>query len=77
MPYTSFVKLLRDRSGQGVLEYGLILGLAAMVAIGALLVLGGGSASTFARAAHGMGTTGAGSSGADVSGPAAAGVRRR
>jgi Flp pilus assembly pilin Flp len=46
------VRFLRDRSGQGVLEYGLILGLLAMVAIGALLVLGSGSNSTFARAGH-------------------------
>jgi Flp pilus assembly pilin Flp len=71
------VKLLRDRSGQGVLEYGLILGLAAMVAIGALLVLGGGSASTIARAAHGVGSAGSHASGADASGAAAAGVQRR
>jgi Flp pilus assembly pilin Flp len=71
------VKLLRDRSGGGVLEYGLILGLAAMVAIGAVLILDGGSASTLARAAHGMGSVGTRSSGADASGAAAAGVQRR
>jgi pilus assembly protein Flp/PilA len=77
MTYTKSVKLLRDQSGQGVLEYGLILGLAAMVAIGALLFLGAGSTSTFARAAHGMGSSGSGSSGAAASEPAAAGAVRR
>ena len=50
MAYTSGVRLWRDRSGQGVLEYGLILGLVAMVAIGALLVFGSGSASSLTRA---------------------------
>jgi pilus assembly protein Flp/PilA len=33
---------MRDESGLGVVEYGLILALVAMVAVGALLVLGGG-----------------------------------
>jgi Flp pilus assembly pilin Flp len=46
------LKLWRDRSGQGALEYGLILGLVAMVAIGALLVLGSGSSSPLSRAGH-------------------------
>jgi Flp pilus assembly pilin Flp len=74
MTYTYGVKLLRNQAGQGVLEYGLILGLAAMVAIGALLVLGTGSTSTLARAAHGMSSEGTGST---ASGPAAAGVQNR
>jgi Flp pilus assembly pilin Flp len=46
----------RDDSGQGVLEYGLIIGLTAMVAIGALLVLGNDSDMTLARAAHALTT---------------------
>lgn len=32
---------LRDESGQGLVEYGLIIGLVAIVAVGALLALGG------------------------------------
>ncbi len=36
----------RDESGFGVVEYGLILALVAMVAIGALLVLGTNLSST-------------------------------
>ena len=52
MPYNKSVRFLRDRSGQGVLEYGLILGLLAMVAIGALLMLGNDSNSSLVRAGH-------------------------
>ena len=38
-----FVKgLLADESGQGMVEYGLILALVAVVVIGALTLLGGG-----------------------------------
>ncbi len=40
------MRLLKDRSGAGVLEYGLIVGLIAMVAIAALLMLGGNSNSS-------------------------------
>jgi Flp pilus assembly pilin Flp len=49
------VKLWRDRSGQGVLEYGLILGLIAMVAIGALMVVGSSSNTSLARAGASLG----------------------
>jgi len=57
------VRFLRDERAQGLLEYGLILGLVAMVAIGALLAFGNGSERTleragkaFASAAPGSGT---------------------
>ena len=55
LTYSGGVKFWRDKSGQGVLEYGLILGLVAMVAIGALLVLGSGSNSALFRAGHTIG----------------------
>jgi pilus assembly protein Flp/PilA len=44
------VRFWRDRSGQGILEYGLILGLVAMVAIGALLALGSDSNGSLSHA---------------------------
>jgi len=47
--------MLRDRSGAGVLEYGLILGLVAMVAIGAILVFGGSTYTSLTRAGNGLG----------------------
>jgi Flp pilus assembly pilin Flp len=43
---------MRDESGQGILEYGLILGLCAMVAIGALMVFGSNSSTELARASQ-------------------------
>ncbi len=46
------MKLWRNESGQGILEYGLILGLCAMVAIGALMVFGTSSSSELARASQ-------------------------
>ncbi len=36
------MKLMKDESGQGMVEYGLILALVAVVVIGALTLLGGG-----------------------------------
>ncbi|MDG5788474.1 Flp family type IVb pilin [Evansella sp. AB-P1] len=36
-----FTKLVREEEGQGMTEYGLILGLIAVVAVGALMALGG------------------------------------
>jgi Flp pilus assembly pilin Flp len=54
--YTTNVKLWRDRSGQGILEFGLVVGLVAMVVIGTLLVLGNNSEMTLARAGHAMDT---------------------
>jgi Flp pilus assembly pilin Flp len=50
------VELCRDRSGQGILEYGLVAGLVAMVVIGTLLVLSSNSDMTLARAGQAMGT---------------------
>lgn len=35
-----FIEILRDENGQGMVEYGLILGLIAIVAIGAVILLG-------------------------------------
>lgn len=35
-----FMQILRDENGQGMVEYGLILGLIALVAIGAIVLLG-------------------------------------
>jgi Flp pilus assembly pilin Flp len=60
------VKLLRDESGQGVLEYGLMLGLCAMVAIGALMVFGTSSSTELARASQAINA--ATSTGTDPSG---------
>ncbi len=54
MRYSRRVRFWRDRSGQGVLEYGLILGLVAMVAIGALLVLGNDSSGSLTKAGNTM-----------------------
>jgi len=45
------MRLLRDRSGASVLEYGLIAGLVAMIAIAALVMLGNGSESSLNRSA--------------------------
>lgn len=36
----NFVRILKDEDGQGMVEYGLILGLIAVAAIAALLLLG-------------------------------------
>ncbi len=52
LPYTGVVRFWRDRSGQGILEYGLILGLVAMVAIGALLALGNDSTGSLSHAGN-------------------------
>ncbi len=49
-----FCFFFSDDRGQGLVEYGLILGLVAMVAIGALLTLGGSINTTFGGAANGM-----------------------
>ena len=46
------VQFVRDRSGLGMLEYSLILGLVAMVSIAVLLMLGGGSDSSLGRSAN-------------------------
>ena len=37
---TNFRKILADEDGQGMVEYGLILGIIAVAAIAALLILG-------------------------------------
>jgi pilus assembly protein Flp/PilA len=45
-----FMDILRDENGQGMVEYGLILGLIALVAIGAVVFLGEGVDSIFTGA---------------------------
>ncbi|MDF2534718.1 MAG: Flp/Fap pilin component [Bacillales bacterium] len=35
-----FLKVLKDEDGQGMVEYGLLIGLIAIVVIGALILLG-------------------------------------
>lgn len=45
-----FMEILRDENGQGMVEYGLILGLIAIVAIGAVIALGGGLDDLFTSA---------------------------
>lgn len=57
LPYTTNVRFWRDRSGQGILEYGLILGLVAMVAIGALLALGNDSTGSLSHAGNTINTS--------------------
>ena len=60
-----FMEILRDENGQGMVEYGLILGLIAIVAIGAIIALGGGLEDLFTSAQDkleqvpGIGGTGA------------------
>lgn len=44
------MEILRDENGQGMVEYGLILGLIAIVAIGAIVALGGGMDDLFTGA---------------------------
>jgi len=39
--------LMKNRKGQGMVEYGLIIGLVALIVIGALIALGGGLESIF------------------------------
>jgi pilus assembly protein Flp/PilA len=36
----NFMRILKDEDGQGMVEYGLILGLIAVAAIGAIILLG-------------------------------------
>jgi Flp pilus assembly pilin Flp len=40
MKLTAFEKMMQDNSGQGIVEYSLILGFVAVVAIASLQVLG-------------------------------------
>ena len=45
------LKFLLDERGQGTLEYGLILGLIAMIAVGALLLVGNDTNSSLSSSA--------------------------
>lgn len=50
--YWNYVKTcLRQQEGQGMVEYGLILALVALVAIGALTLMGGNITTLFTGAA--------------------------
>lgn len=42
-------KLYKDTNGQGMVEYGLIIALIALVVIGAIVALGGGLGNSFNR----------------------------
>jgi Flp pilus assembly pilin Flp len=52
------VRVLCDESGAGILEYGLILSLVAILAVAALLLLGGDSNLSLRRSANGLGDGG-------------------
>jgi pilus assembly protein Flp/PilA len=47
----SFVSLLLDESGAGVLEYGVVLALVAMVVVAAMLMIGNNSNSSLNHSA--------------------------
>jgi len=51
------MKFLRDEEGQGMVEYGLIIGLIAVVVIAALTVLGPQIAGMFENVANSLPTT--------------------
>lgn len=51
-----FMNILRDENGQGMVEYGLILGLIALVAVGAVIFLGEGVTDLFTKAQTEMDT---------------------
>ncbi|ADU51326.1 Flp/Fap pilin component [Thermaerobacter marianensis DSM 12885] len=48
---------LRDEAGQGMVEYGLIIALIAVVLIGALVALSGGLGSIFSRVTQQLNNT--------------------
>ena len=52
------MKFLKDEEGQGMVEYGLIIGLIAIVVIGALTVLGPQIAGLFEQAGDALDSTG-------------------
>jgi Flp pilus assembly pilin Flp len=49
-----FKRFFLDESGQGTLEYGLVLGLIAMIAVGALLLIGNDTDSSLTSSAASM-----------------------
>ena len=51
-------EFINDESGQGMVEYGLILALVAVVVIGALTLLGGKINGIFQKANEGLGNAG-------------------
>ena len=55
-----FLNLLSDEDGQGMVEYGIIVALIAIVAIVAVKKLGTTTAATFDKAAGEMGKVGTG-----------------
>lgn len=51
------MELLKDDAGQGMVEYGLILALIAVVVVGALATMGGNISSMFTSVAGKLGVT--------------------
>ena len=51
-------KFLMNEEGQGMVEYGLIIALVAVVVIGAIVALSGGITGTFNKASKNLGVTG-------------------
>ncbi|HHY63448.1 MAG TPA: Flp family type IVb pilin [Clostridiaceae bacterium] len=49
-------KLMKNRKGQGMVEYGLIIGLVALVVIGALVLLGNNLTDIFGNIAGRLGS---------------------
>jgi Flp pilus assembly pilin Flp len=45
------IRFLLDESGQGTLEYGLVLGLVAMIAVGSLILFGADTNSSLSSSA--------------------------
>lgn len=52
-----FMELLRDEEGQGMVEYGLIIGLVSVAAIAALLLLGPKISAIFTKVTNDLPTT--------------------
>lgn len=61
--------LLSDEEGQGMVEYGIIVALIAVVVIGAVKTLGTNTQSTFNNAATAIGSTTGGGGGGPVTPP--------
>ena len=51
------MNFLRDESGQGTLEYGLILGLIAMISVGIMLVFGNDTNTSLQSSASSIGAS--------------------
>ena len=56
-------KLLMDESGQGMVEYGLIIAVVALIVVGAIATMGGGLSAKFGEINQKLGVGGASSGG--------------